>query len=246
MTVLSFTSDRLASSQSVLQPQREESFLPFRLGQVGVHECVESRVGDMGALTGFALTNVQPEGAVLWVRQYKLTQEYGMLLPSGTAAFQRAVQHSLHVQASKRMDALWAIEEGIKSGAVSLVIGEVEDADFTATRRLKLASERYGVPVVLLMPHTREGISACETRWRISTQPSSLNSYDIKGLGRPQWQATLERCRIAPERVGEVFDLEYDDEALSVRVVSRMASRSFEATKTPTITREAITIRETA
>ncbi|MBF4328339.1 hypothetical protein EAY16_24000, partial [Vibrio anguillarum] len=54
-------------------------------------------------------------------------------------------------------DALWAVEEAVVSGAVSLVVAEIEAADFTATRRLTLASGRHGVPVVLLMPPTCEG-----------------------------------------------------------------------------------------
>ncbi|OYW84204.1 MAG: hypothetical protein B7Z22_11130 [Hyphomonas sp. 32-62-5] len=63
-------------------------------------------------------------------------------------------------------DALWAVEEAVVSGAVSHVIAEVDAADFTATRRLTLASERHGVPVTLLLPHTCEGATAALTRWR--------------------------------------------------------------------------------
>ncbi|WP_033404718.1 ImuA family protein [Hirschia maritima] len=246
MAIPSHISDQLVSlARSVSNTEKATDF-PFGFGQIGVHECIAHEFGDMTAITGFALTNVKSEGAVLWVRQYRIAQEHGTILKSGSAAFQHIKSHCLHVKTSKRMDALWAIEEGIKSGTVSLVIGEVDEADFTATRRLKLASERYGVPVVLLMPHTREGISACETQWRISTQPSALNPYDTKGVGKSRWQATLERCRLAPEHVGEVFDLEYDDETLSLCVVSRMGIGSLEKGKMSKITREAVPFRKTA
>lgn len=246
MAILSLIPDQCASS--TLFPCKSDGggVFPFGLGAKGVHECVEDKFGDMSTLTGFVLANVKPQSAILWVKQYKLTQEHGALLPSGTRSFQNTKFPCLHVKTSKSMDVLWAIEEGIKSGGVSLIIGEVDEASFTATRRLKLASERYGIPVVLLMPHTREGISACETRWRISSKPSKPNPYDLKAPGSVCWQAKLERCRPAPARVGQVFDLEYDDEALSLRVVSGMAARQAKANKTPADAGKVTKIRETA
>lgn len=246
MAILSLIPAHLGALKTISPIIKQETGFPFGLGQAGVHECVESQFGDMGALTGFVLANVKPKGLILWVRQYKMTQEHGTLLSSGSADFQHTKQLFLHVNTSKKMDVLWAIEEGIKSSAVSLVIGEVEDADFTATRRLKLASERFGVPVVLLMPHTREGISACDVRWRIQAQPSSLNPYDSRAPGLPHWKAVLERCRVAPERAGEAFDLEYDDEALSVRVVSALGTGSVAPQKVSRITRETDKVRQTA
>ncbi len=246
MSILSLIPDQYASSKVSLVKVREEAAFPFGLAEKGLHECVENKFGDMSALAGFVLANVKSKGAILWVKQYKLTQEHGALLPSGTRTFQNTNSPCLHVKTSKRMDVLWTVEEGIKSGGVSLVIGEVDEADFTATRRLKLASERYGVPVVLLMPHTREGISACETRWRISSKPSKPNPYDVKAPGFSCWQAKLERCRPAPARVGDVFDLEYDDEALSLRVVSGMAARQAKTHKTSADADKAIKISKTA
>lgn len=246
MSVLSLMPDQFVSLKTRPSHIEETAVFPFGLGQTGVHECVENQFGDMAALTGFALANVKPAGAILWVRQYKLTQEHGYLLQSGAADFQHTKQLCLHVKISKRMDVLWTIEEGIKSGAVTLVIGEVDEADFTATRRLKLVSERYGVPVILLMPYTREGISACETRWRISAHPSAPNPYDVKAPGRSRWRASLERCRIAPERVGDVFDLEYDDETLSLYLVPGMGAGSVAPRKTPAIAGETLKLRETA
>ena len=225
MTVLSLISDRLASSETIDLKRKPQTSFPFGLGETGVHECVEARHGDMTAMTGFLLASTQSLDAVLWVKQYRLVQEHGRALMSGVFGFgPGSMRHCLHVHTSKRLDALWAIEEGAKSGGVQLVIGEVEEAGFTATRRLKLISETYGVPVILLMPYTRQGTSACDARWRISAQPSAPNPYDPRAPGKARWRAGLERCRAAPERTGEIFDLEYDDEALSLRVVSGLAA----------------------
>jgi protein ImuA len=219
---------------------------PFGFGKIGLHECVEHSFGDMPALTGFMLANITATQSVLWVRQSRLTQDYAHVMPRGLMPFSWANTLCLNVKTFKRQEALWAIEEGMKSGGVQLVIGEVEEADFTATRRLKLASERYGVPVVLLMPYRREGVSACETRWRVRAQPSAPNPYDPKAPGCVRWEAVLEKCRQAPERLGQVFDLEYDHEALSLRVVPRMAVGQAEAGKASTQTSYTGRLQKTA
>ncbi|MFC7292803.1 ImuA family protein [Hirschia litorea] len=246
MTEASLISGRLEPSRALLFRRGEEAIFPFGLGQKGLHECVEKKHGDMSALTGFVLANIKPKNAILWVRQHKFMQEHGVIFPSGFELFSRDKTHKLHVTVSKSMDALWAIEEGIKSRTLDIVIGELEDADFTATRRLKLASARYGTPVVLLMPYTRGGISACDARWRINAQPSALNSYDAKALGAPRWRAVLERCRSAPRQSGEVFELEYDDEALSLRVLPCMAAGSVAPREISAIAGKTINFRETA
>ncbi len=232
MSVLTFMPDLLLPPQPMIEGKRFAASFPFGMGKTGLHECVENKFGDKSALIGFVLANTNSIGGVLFVQKYSYFQEFGCLFAASLSAYSWSAQDCLTTVVSKNMDALWAIEEGIKSRGVGLIIAEVETADFTATRRLKLASERYGVPVVLVMPYTREGSSACEMRWRISPQPSAINPYDSKALGNPRWRAEVERCRVAPERVGEVFDLEYDDETLSLRVVSRMVPRSVTSSET--------------
>ena len=210
-----------------LQPQRPPAF-PFGLDAGGVHELAEAAHGDMAALTGAALAMAGGAGVVLWAAQRKTISAHGRILSDGSRRFgpYGASHQRLFVRVGKPIEVLWAADEGVRSNAVNLVVAEVEDVDFTATRRLKLASERHGVPVILLMPHTREGASACDTRWRISARASAPNLHDMRAPGMPRWRAVLERCRSAPYRAGEIFDLEYDDEALSLRVVSRLAAGS--------------------
>ena len=137
----------------------------------------------------------------------------------------------MSVQTRKLGEALWAIEEGIKSAAVGLVIAEVEDCDFTASRRLVLASSRYGVPVILLMPHTREGATAATARWRIRPRLSANNGFNARGLGTARWHAVLERSRQAPHLAGRSFDLEWNDETLSLTMVPGLAPYQIEARK---------------
>ncbi|MEM9938256.1 MAG: hypothetical protein AAF768_05375 [Pseudomonadota bacterium] len=203
---------------------------PFGLGASGVHEVCETRHGDLPALLGFSLAaKTRRRGAILHVQQSSLGLEHGDILQAGAAGLQAQLRPVLSVHTRKGTDALWAIEEGIKSAAVGLVIADIEDCDFTASRRLVLASSRYGVPVILLMPHNREGATAAAARWRVRPRLSGNNRFDPRGLGAARWHAVLERSRQAPHLAGRNFDLEWNDETLSLTMVPGLAAHQTEA-----------------
>lgn len=205
-------------------PSAGTNGFPYGLGKSGLHELAEASYGDAPAMTGFLLAAMrkQAKGAWIWVRQASIVRDMGevpeAVLAGGAACLR------LNVQARNVREALWATEEAIFSGAASLVIAEIEEADFTATRRLTLASSRHGVPVVLMLPYTCEGATAAATRWRVGSRPSSPNHFDKHAPGHPRWRAILERCRTSPASTGQAFDLEWNDETLSLSVVSGLAA----------------------
>lgn len=200
---------------------------PLGLGEEGVHEICEASFGDMPALTGFALASAIPRrGAIAWVSQHKMMLDHGSCLPAGFSELSAARRSRVSITVSKLTDALWTIEEAVRSGAVSGVIAEIGSIDFTASRRLALASGRHGVPVILLMPYTCNGSTAASARWRVSPRPSSQNIFDGRAPGYPRWRAVLERSRRAPHLMGKTFDLELNDETLSLSVVSRLAAHA--------------------
>ena len=204
----------------------DQSF-PLNLGREGVHEICEARHGDMAAMTGFALAAARPPaGAVFWVRQFGLAREHGDLLHAGLSSLTQCPAGLLSVQTRKASDALWASEEAISSGAVGLVIAEIETLDFTASRRLTLAASRHGIPLILLLPWRREGTSAATARWRVASRPSGPNAFDARAPGASRWQAVLEKSRQAPQMAGRVFNIELDHETLSLRVVSGLAAHA--------------------
>lgn len=207
-------------------PQAGPAVFPYELGTRGLHEVVEGAYGDMAAATGFVLSASRPaqQGTLLWISQASWRRDAGS--PPETALRELAGRNTrrLNLVARQASDVLWATEEAIISGAVSHVIAEVNTADFTATRRLVLASARYGVPVTLILPYGREGATAAATRWRIAARPSAPNSYDPRAIGRARWRASLERCRLSPSSAGRTFDLEWNDETLSLSVVSGMVA----------------------
>lgn len=105
----------------------------------------------------------------------------------------------VHVEARDATSALWAMEEGLKCSALSLVVGELwgdpKSLDFTATRRLAFAAERHGVPCALVRLAGSSNLSGARFRWRVGSAPSLANPFDPKAPGAPAWEAELYRAR---------------------------------------------------
>ncbi|MEM0985132.1 MAG: hypothetical protein AAGJ32_02700 [Pseudomonadota bacterium] len=199
---------------------------PYHMGTKGVHEIAPAEYGDGPAALGFALTSaVAPEdGACLWVREDRLERDRGQPCADGLRTLGIDPGRLMVITARKTADALWAIEEAMKSHAAGLVLAEISGLDFTASRRLALASETHGAAAVLVLPHTLEGASAATTRWRVSALPSAPNSLAPEQLGALRWQAVLERARNAPFAIGRSHGLEFNHETLSLDLVPGLAA----------------------
>lgn len=200
---------------------------PYGLGERGVHEIAAAGHGDMPACAGFALCaglKRAGPGAIIWVSEHGRRRDFGLLAGHGLAGFGLDPGRVLFVHARKPREALWAVEEAMGCGAVALVAAELPGIDFTASRRLSLASEARGVPAVLLLGPRCEGATAAAARWRVRARPSAPDRWDPRAPGHPRWQAVLERSRTAPGAAGRTHDLEFDHETLSVHMVSRLAA----------------------
>lgn len=209
-----------------LAPLNRPDSFPFGVSSRGIHELVEDSFGEYGALTGFLLAtaNSANHKSILWVSMARIAMDHGRLWQTGLKPGFSPMPCILFARPTRQKEALWCVEEGIHSGAVSLVIAELNDIDFKSTRRLALASEQRGVPVMMLISHTREGSTAANTRWRISSFASAPNQLDPRAPGAVRWQATLEKCRNAPDQVGQTFLMEMKDETFSLRLLSGLVS----------------------
>ncbi|MBX7459709.1 ImuA family protein [Qipengyuania huizhouensis] len=105
----------------------------------------------------------------------------------------------IHVEAGSAANALWAMEEGVRCGALSFVLGEIAGnpraLDFTATRRLVLAAERHGVALYLLRREGFANLSAARLRWQVAAAPSALHRWNAIAPGAPRARAELFRGR---------------------------------------------------
>jgi protein ImuA len=150
-----------------------------------------------GGWAGFLLAQLETSKPLLWVQERMAILESGRIHPPGLPT-----QNLIHVEARDARNALWAMEEGLRCSALSAVIGEIwgdpRVLDFTATRRLAVASERSGVAAFLIRLGGSANLSGARMRWRIASAPSLINDLDPKAPGLPAWDAELFRARGVP------------------------------------------------
>jgi protein ImuA len=151
-----------------------------------------------GGWAGFLLAQLGTEKPLLWVQERMAILESGRVHPPGLPS-QNLIPEIIHVEARDSRDALWAMEEGLRCAALSAVIGEIwgdpRALDFTATRRLAVASERFGVAAFLIRLGGHANLSGARMRWRIASAPSLMNDLDPRASGAPAWDAELFRAR---------------------------------------------------
>ena len=150
-----------------------------------------------GGWAGFLLAQLGTRKPLLWVQERMAILESGRVHPPGLPG-----HDFIHVEARDARDALWAMEEGLRCSGLSAVIGELRGdpkaLDFTATRRLAVASERSGVAAFLIRLGGHANLSGARMRWRIASAPSLSNDLDPKAPGTPAWNAELFRTRGMP------------------------------------------------
>lgn len=153
-----------------------------------------------GAATGFLLAQLPRGKPLLWVQERMAMLEAGRIYPPGLG-----LGELIHVAARDARTALWAMEEGLRCSALGAVIGEIwgdpKALDFTATRRLAVAAERYGVAAFLIRLGGHANLSGARMRWRVGSAPSLPHPLDPKAPGTAAWDAELFRARgFAPGR----------------------------------------------
>jgi protein ImuA len=133
-------------------------------------------------------------GVVLWV-----TPRMELHAP-GLAMAGLAAERVLYAEAGGDKQVLAAMEEGLRCPGLGAVIGEVNEADLTASRRLQLAAGMGGALGLLLCRGKSRAPSAAITRWRVASVPGAGRlrgqaDPGLSDLGRAQWRLDLLRCR---------------------------------------------------
>jgi protein ImuA len=158
-----------------------------------VHEFLSTRPEDEAAtsafVAGLAGAFTGNNGTCLWISTARL------LFPPALTLFGIQPDRCIFVDLKKEQHVLWAMEEALKCGAVSAVIGEMKDLSFIASRRLQLAVEQSNVTGFIIRRHCRAvGTTACVSRWKITTM-SSESIDGLPGVGFPKWRVELVRIR---------------------------------------------------
>jgi len=137
------------------------------------------------------------ERHLLWVQDDASRRLTGRPYRHGLPAPLR--RRLIHVCAPKPEDALFALEEGLRCRDLACVIGEIagnpKALDFTASRRLTLAAEKYGVPLFLVRHDARRDLSSARLRWQAHAAASPPPRWNAEAPGSPAWRAELFRAR---------------------------------------------------
>ena len=186
---------------------------------VAAHADRPAAFGFLFTLTALGL-EARP-GPAVFVAARRTLAEFGAPYGHGLAQLGLDVGRLILVETGSDKDALWALEETLRSGAAAMVAGAIEGGlDLTSSRRLNLAAAPQRMPLVLLRGARATGTSAAATRWRIAAAPAARDRFGA--LAAPRWHVALERCRNG--RPGEWL-IEWNHVAHRFRVVEGLADR---------------------
>jgi len=174
------------------------------LARDALHDIVPAGPFHLAAASGFAMTVMaraagEIRGEMLWITTGLTLGEGGGPYGPGLDLFGIASARLLVLRVRRAVDALWAMEEGLRCRALASVIAELGDdraADLTATRRLMLAAREGGCPGLLLRQRVDSGPVAAVTRWRVAAAPSRPDRFG--GLGRTAFDLVLCKNRRGP------------------------------------------------
>ena len=219
------------------QRGRSGAYLPLGMAEVEahlpdpglacgiLHEVVAAAHGDRPAAFGFVFALMAAalqsrRGPAIFIANRRALADFGEPYGHGLAQLGLDPDRLLLVAARTDKDALWAIEDTLRSQAVpAMVAGTIAGApDLSTGRRLNLAAATTGSPLVLLRPSIDMGASAAATRWRIAAAPAARDRFGT--FARWRWRVALERCRNG--RIGEWL-IEWDHVAHRFRLVEVVA-----------------------
>jgi protein ImuA len=129
---------------------------------------------------------------VLWVMKHR------DLFAPGLAQVGLHPDRVIYAETGDSRTLLLAMEEGLKHGGLSAVVGELDRLTLTASRRLQLAAEKSGV-LAFALRRWRSGeadeATAAVTSWRVEVLPST--PLATPNIGQDHWKLDLMRCRNA-------------------------------------------------
>jgi len=193
-----------------------------------LEEVGAARPADASAALAFALSRLASDDPRPWVMATTPVwlRERGRPFARGLARMGAAPERLIWIRAHKEAEALWALEEALKSGAVAGGLVTAEQPAFVMTRRLDFAARAGGARGLVLRAGPALDLSAARMRWRIAAGPSAPAPYDEAAPGAPRLVAELVRRRSGPPGI---WELEQDDETGGFRVVAGLADHGLDA-----------------
>jgi len=163
----------------------------FPLG--AIHEFISNNPEEEAATAGFVTAVIaelmRNRGALIWISARRT------VFPPSLKSFGISPDRIIFIDLKKEKEILWVMEEALKCKGLSAVIGEMQELNFTASRRLQLAVEESRVTGFVLRRNPQSiNTTACLTRWQISSLQSEVFD-EMPGVGFPRWNVELLKVR---------------------------------------------------
>jgi protein ImuA len=194
-----------------------------------------SFAGAWAAALGFAVRlavrRVQGLGTparILWCWTSALAREQGLPYGQGLAFLGLEPSSCLLVETQRAGETLWAMEEGLKSASLALVIGILPAVALTPARRLSLAAAGASTPCLIVTDPREPPAGSTATRWRVGARASAPHPFEAGAPGAARYAVALERCRDEARMAQQALSLvlEWSDETHRFRVAPAMAHRA--------------------
>jgi protein ImuA len=206
-----------------------------RASDAGAGAGASASAGDWAAAIGFALRLAvrrakasNAPAPILWCWPSAFARELGLPCGEGLAAMGLDPTGCLFVETRRASEALWAMEEGLKSASLALVVGVMKEAELTPARRLALAAAGSLTPCLIVTDPRAPGAGSTATRWRIGTRASAPHPFEATAPGARRYTVALERCRNGAFLSQALLPLEWSDETHRFRVAPALADRAHE------------------
>ena len=194
----------------------------------GLHEAAGVTAADAPAAAAFLaallvrLAHGGRRGAVLVCQSRGGAARFGRLHGPGWRDLGLEPADLLILRARRERDVPWAMEEGLRCGALAAVLAEVEGIAFAASRRLAFAAAEGATPALLLRHDGLGPASAAQTRWRVAALPGGADPFDENAPGLPRWRLALVRARGGRPMA---CDVEWNRETGDFRMAAALADR---------------------
>lgn len=146
--------------------------------------------------------------------------ELGAPFFAGLAGLGLAPTRCLIAVADKEAQALWALDEALRSGTVAGGLVLADAPSLLMTKRLGFAAGKGEALGLVVRPKPVADLSAARMRWQVAALPSAAHPLDRKAPGPPRWRVELTRRRDGPPAS---WEMEWDDAADGFRLAAGLA-----------------------
>ena len=191
-----------------------------------------SQIELAGVLAGISLRQRNGDFAV--INDGYFTNEWGEFYALGFEKYGISSSRILNVKVKSKAELQsCAIEIActIGLGAVLILSGRKNAFDLSMARKLQIAANKGGTPILLASGFGSEGFAPAHLRLGVEARPSQLPQWaegfanrKITPIGKPEWKVEILKSRIGA--MGK-FNLEYDDETYNLRGIPLLPDRQY-------------------